>query len=299
MLLFCIETCRFSFTLPAAGCVFRRVGGGAYVPGHGQVRSSTAASSLPAEPVAAFVDWNTCCTSCLGVSYGGGGGGWVREAGGGAKTKTLHSQHGYTNLTQTPDGGQIHWSFCCCCPVCHQAWWFPSLIKSLGHDDETQQGAYLSLTQLQYKTVGNRQKHVKRAFCVHAHTGGIAFLGFIYIYIYIWEKHFFCVYLLLAVNNCVKIAFNEYSKVRCALGMQRECCDPFLHSVFMFGILFFPMCHVAGLVEKCLHMKTQRMMGDGDREATGLIDQRAFTRSRNVVSLSCGGSGAHQTAQSV
>lgn len=35
-------------------------------------------------------------------------------------------------------------------------------------------------------------------------------------------------YLLLAVNNCVKNAFNEYSKVRCALGLQQECCDPFL-----------------------------------------------------------------------
>lgn len=46
---------------------------------------------------------------------------------------------------------------------------------------------------------------------------------------------------------------------------------------------FFPMCHVAGVVEKCLHMKTKRMMGDGDRKRTGLIDQRAFIRSRNVV----------------
>lgn len=57
-------------------------------------------------------------------------------------------------------------------------------IKSFGHNDETtQQGAYLSLTQLQYKTVGKRhtKKIVKRAFCVHAqqHTGGIAFLGFL------------------------------------------------------------------------------------------------------------------------
>lgn len=120
----------------------------------------------------------------------------------------------------------------------------------------------------------------------------------LYIYIYMRKKILF-VYLLLAVNNCVKIAFNEYSKVRCALGMQRECCDPFLHSVFTFGLLFFPMCHVAGSVEKCLRMKTQRMVGDGDRNRTGLIDQRAFIRSQNVVLLSCVGSGAHRAAQSV
>lgn len=41
----------------------------------------------------------------------------------------------------------------------------------------------------------------------------------------------------------MKNAFNEYSKVRCALGMQRECCDPFLHSVCF--TLF--MCHFARL----------------------------------------------------
>lgn len=32
--------------------------------------------------------------------------------------------------------------------------------------------------------------------------------------------------------------------MRCALGMQRECCDPFLHSVSVFT---FFMCHFAKL----------------------------------------------------
>lgn len=53
-MIYFISKLRVTFTLPAAGCVFRglrRGGGGAY--GWGQVRSGTAASSLPAEPVAA------------------------------------------------------------------------------------------------------------------------------------------------------------------------------------------------------------------------------------------------------
>lgn len=42
---------------------------------------------------------------------------------------------------------------------------FFTQIKSFGHDELTsQQGAYLSLTQLQYKTVGKRQKNCKKGF---------------------------------------------------------------------------------------------------------------------------------------
>lgn len=75
----------------------------------------------------------------------------------------------------------------------------------------------------------------------------------------------FFVYLLFAVNNCVKIAFNEYSKVRCALGMQRECCDPFLHSVFLS--LLFSCAILQGWERLC--MKTQRMMGSGAETELG------------------------------
>lgn len=90
-------------------------------------------------------------------------------------------------------------------------------------------------------------------------------------------------YLLLAVNNCVKNAFNEYSKVRCALGMQRECCDPFLHSVSLLFLLF--SCAILQKVENAKSVKTQRMvmvMVKGGGLETGLIDRRAFIRSWNV-----------------
>lgn len=132
----------------------------------------TTASNLPAEPVAAFF------RGLKHMLYKMGRGG--RE--GRRLGPTIHSQH------------RLHWKTwrrtnpLTFCDLASGLVVF-SQIKSFGHNDETtQQGAYLSLTQLQYKTVRKRQKRkkkqkkiVKRAFCVHAqqHTGGIAFLGFI------------------------------------------------------------------------------------------------------------------------
>lgn len=72
---------------------------------------------------------------------------------------------------------------------------------------------------------------------------------------------FFFVYLLLAVNNCVKNAF-KYSKVRCALGMQRECCDPFLHSVSLF------------LLFSCAILQRLRMPVCEDAEDDGEVGQK-------------------------
>lgn len=96
-----------------------------------------AASNLPAEPVAAFhglkhILFKT--ESRVGQEKG------KRSA---PKTDT--------DFTQKPDKGQIHWLF----RVRPGGF---TQIKSFGHNDETTQGAYLSLTQLQYKTVGKRQK---------------------------------------------------------------------------------------------------------------------------------------------
>lgn len=65
-------------------------------------------------------------------------------------------------------------------------------------------------------------------------TRGIAFLGFLLK---------LCACLLL---NCVRKTKNhalEYSTVRCALGMQRHCCDPFLHP--LSSPFWFFTCHVA------------------------------------------------------
>lgn len=49
-----------------------------------------------------------------------------------------------------------------------------------------------------------------------------------------------------------KKPFDKYSKVRCALGMQRECCDPLFHSFFLCFDFF--SCHFA-TESQC--MKTQ------------------------------------------
>lgn len=105
----------------------------------------TAASNLPAEPVAAF-------RGLKHMLYKSGRGGGSRGGQGGGKRSTpntdtrLHSQ----NLTRDKSTDLFDLASG---PVVF------SQIKSFGHNDETtQQGAYLSLTQLQYKTVGKRQK---------------------------------------------------------------------------------------------------------------------------------------------
>lgn len=88
-------------------------------------------------------------------------------------------------------------------------------------------------------------------------------------------------YLLLAVNNCVKNAFNEYSKVRRALGMQRECCDPFLHSV---SVLTFSCAILARLRMPVCDDAEDDDDDDYDRRQLSQANQwRAFIRSENVV----------------
>lgn len=43
----------------------------------------------------------------------------------------------------------------------------------------------------------------------------------------------FCVFTFSCKQLCEK-CLRVLKKVRCALGMQRECCDPFLHSFCLF-----------------------------------------------------------------
>lgn len=72
------------------------------------------------------------------------------QHGGGRRRGAVHSQHWYRLHSKTWRGTNPLTVLIWC-----QARWLFSQIKSFGNnDDTTQQGAYLSYTQLQYKTVG-------------------------------------------------------------------------------------------------------------------------------------------------
>uniref|UniRef100_A0A3Q4GCX2 PiggyBac transposable element-derived protein domain-containing protein n=1 Tax=Neolamprologus brichardi TaxID=32507 RepID=A0A3Q4GCX2_NEOBR len=121
----------------------------------------------------------------------------------------------------------------------HQARWF------------SHRSNRLDTTMRQHKVLSekDKKKNCKKGFlCSRSTTHRRHCIpGF---YIKALEVSFvLCVYLLLAVNNCVKNAFNEYSKVRCALGMQRERCDPFLHSVsvLLYSCAILQGCECQGM----------------------------------------------------
>lgn len=227
-----------------------------------------AASDLPAESVAAFVDWNIC---------------WTTR--GGRRRGAVHSKHWYK-----PDEAQIHWPF-----------WFgvrPGGFSHRSNRSETTMIRHNKVhiwairsysTRLSEKTTTNckkgflcsrsttHQRHCIPGFSIKA-----------------LEVVVFVVYLLLAVNNCVKNAFNVYSKVRRALGMQRECCDPFLHSVCGFCILSCAILQGWG----GLHVyEDAENDGRWGTNWTRLMDRRAFIRSWNVVLMCC--VGDHRRARSV
>lgn len=161
MILFYIEMCGSTFFAAAAawlvlaGCGSasctgwpeRRERHSSPRDGAGSGERCTTASNLPAEPVAAL-------RGLKHMLYTTRGGGLGRRAGGGTRSTPTLIQTSLKNLTRDksadlfdlPSGPVVF-----------------SQIKSFGHNDETtQQGAYLSLTQLQYKTVRKRQKKTKQ-----------------------------------------------------------------------------------------------------------------------------------------
>lgn len=188
MVLFCIEMCGSTFLQQQRDVFCVGCGPVSFMGGlsnecttaHLRVGSGwrgkrcTAASNLPAEPVAALRGLKRMLYKTRGE------GRW----------ETIHSQHWYrlhsknlmrdksTDLFDLASGPVVF-----------------SQIKSFGHNDETtQQGAYLSLTQLQYKTVRKRLKtNCKKGFlcsCSTTHRRH-CIPGF---YIKALEVSFLCIY---------------------------------------------------------------------------------------------------------
>lgn len=140
-----------------------------------------AASDLPAESVAAFVDWNICCTTRGG-----------QEAGSGPLPTLI--QTSLENLTRNKSTDRFDLvsgpvAFLTDQIVRKQRWYDTRCIFEL----------YAVTVQDCRK---RQQQIVKRAFCVYAqqHTGGIAFLGFLY---KLW-KFFFCVFTFSYKQLCEK-----------------------------------------------------------------------------------------------
>lgn len=192
-----------------------------------------------------FVDWNTCCTSWVGVK----GDRWQDDA-----LPTLLQ----TSL-EKPDEGQIHWLVSVLMPG-PSGFLKGQVVWTQRWDDTTRCIFELNAVTVQDCRT-DKKKTCKKGFLCSCSRRRHCFPGFyIYIHMYIiklWKILF--VYLLWAVNSYVKIAFNKYSKVRCALGMQQECCNPFLHLVPLS--LFVHVPFLQGWEHPC--MKTQRMMGGG------------------------------------
>lgn len=106
-------------------------------------KQCTASSNLPAEPVAAF-----CGLKRMLYKMGWGWGRSRRETICSQRWCRLYSKKKKKNMTRDKSTDLIDLA---------SGLVVFSQIKSFGHNDETtQQGAYLSLTQLQYKTVRKR-----------------------------------------------------------------------------------------------------------------------------------------------
>lgn len=211
-----------------------------------------------------LLDWNICCTRQRGGSRGG------KEAGNDPLPTLI--QTSLENLTRDRSTDLFDLASG---PVVF------SQIKSFGHNDETtQQGAYLSLTQLQYKTVGKRQhKKCKKGFlCSRSTTHRRHCIpGFS---IKALEVSFF-VYLLLAVNNCVKKCLQQVLKSEMCIRYAARVLWPIF--TFSLNVFTFFMCHFARL--RMLVYEDAEDDGRPDPNWTGLIYQRAFREERREVWL--------------
>lgn len=222
MVLFCIETCGLTslFIFPPRSSLvcFRGLWFGLLRDEsatsdlgslEGEGGEMYAASNLPAEPVGCFSWTETRRTRQEGPGEG--------------ETMTIHSQHTDTDFTRKN-------------PTRTNPLNFRSRRQACGSPPRSNHSDTRCIHELAAVTVQDCT-HCKKGFLCSRSTDTPEALHSWVFYKSV-GSFFWCI---LAVNNCVKNAFNEYSKVRRAFGMQRV-----LGPIFCIQSLFFVvMCHFA------------------------------------------------------